>query len=254
MTRLFGVHAVEDILHQAPDTIRGILHTAKMDQETARLVDQARAAGVATREASSEDLRLRSGGRGGASIAADLRIAPGVDPVTLDPAKHPLLIALDQVTDPHNLGAILRSAAAFGASCVIVPRDNAAPLNDAAARASAGAAAYVPVARVTNLARTLNDLHDRGYWPCAITGDAEGNLSDGKLGDLPIILVLGAEGSGLRPLVRRACKLSMRLHTPGRIKSLNVSVAAGIALSEIQRQRESHARKSGSDSNMQIGD
>jgi 23S rRNA (guanosine2251-2'-O)-methyltransferase len=254
MTRLFGAHAVEDILLQAPDALRGILHTAKLDQETSRLVERARAAGVAIREASADELRLRSGGRGGASIAADLRIAPGLDPVTLDPTAHPILIALDQVTDPHNLGAILRSAAAFGASCVIVPKDHAAPLNDAAARASAGAAAYVPVSRVTNLARTLHDLHDRGYWPCALTGDAETSLSDGKLGDLPVVLVLGAEGSGLRPLVRRACKLAMRLSTPGRIKSLNVSVAAGIALSEIHRQRESHIRNSAADNDLKIGD
>lgn len=237
MTRLFGTNAVQDILAQAPDAIRGILHAARPDTEAADLLERARELGVATREATADELRLRSGGRGGVSIAADLKIAPGRDPKSLDPATAPIVIALDQVTDPHNLGAIMRSAVAFGVTTVIVPKDHAAPLNDAAVRASAGAAAYVSVARVTNLARTLHDLHAQGYWPCAVTGDAERTTWDSDLGDLPLVLVLGAEGGGLRPLVRRACKLEVRLPTTGRIQSLNVSVAAGIALAEVFRQR-----------------
>jgi 23S rRNA (guanosine2251-2'-O)-methyltransferase len=241
MTRLFGVHAVQDILDQAPDAIRGILHLSRSDAEVNTLLDRARTLGLPIREATPDELRLRSGGRGGASVAADLRVAPGLDTKSLEPAKQPLVIALDQVTDPHNLGAIMRSAAAFGVQTVIVPKDNAAPLNDAAVRASAGAAAFVSLARVTNLARALNELHAQGYWPCAVTADAEADAANTDLGSLPLVLVMGAEGTGLRPLVRRACKLAVRLTTPGRIKSLNVSVATGIILAEATRQRSVNA-------------
>jgi len=239
MTRLFGSNAVEDLLQQAPDAIRGVLFAGPLDADARRVLDAARAAGVPVREASHDELRQRSGGRGGASIAADVRVAPGLDPDQLDPITQPIVVALDQVTDPHNLGAILRSTAAFGGAAVIVPRDHAAPLNDAALRASAGAAAHVPIARVTNLARTLNDLHDRGYWPCAVTGDAPADAWSTDLASLPLVLVLGSEGSGLRPLVRRACKLAVRLPISGAVRSLNVSVAAALALAEVARQRAS---------------
>lgn len=237
MNRLFGSNAVEDLLLQSPSAIRGVLYAGHLDADARRVLEAARAAGIAVREVCHDELRQRSGGRGGASIAADVRVAPGLDPDTLDPIAQPILIALDQVTDPHNLGAILRSTAAFGGSAVIVPRDHAAPLNDAALRASAGAAAHVPIARVTNLARTLNELHDRGYWPCAVTGDAAADAWSTDLASLPLVLVLGSEGSGLRPLVRRACKLAVRLPIGGAVRSLNVSVAAAVALAEVARQR-----------------
>lgn len=237
MTRLFGSNAVEDLLLQSPEAIRGVLYAGHLDSDARRLLDAARAAGIPVREVAHDELRERSGGRGGASIAADVRVAPGLDPDQLDPTTQPIIVALDQVTDPHNLGAILRSTAAFGGSAVIVPRDHAAPLNDAALRASAGAAALVPIARVTNLARTLNDLHEQGYWPCAVTGDAPADAWSTDLASLPLVLVLGSEGSGLRPLVRRACKLAVRLPISGAVRSLNVSVAAAVALAEVARQR-----------------
>jgi len=247
MTRLFGTNAVEDILAQAPDAIRGILHAARLDPDARRIVDAARAAGIPVREATHDELHQRSGGRGGTAIAADLKIAAALDPATLDPAVHPLVVALDQVTDPHNLGAILRSVAAFGGAAVIVPKDHAAPLNDAAMRASAGAAAHIPIARVTNLARTLDALHDdQGYWPCAVSHDATADAWSTDLASLPLVLVLGAEGAGLRPLVRRACKLAVRIPITSRVGSLNVSVAAGVALAEVARQRSARAAKSAS--------
>ena len=242
MTRLFGSNAVEDILTQAPLAVRGILYT-RLDTDTRRLVELAKAANIPVREATSDELQQRSGGRGGAAIAADLKVAPGIDTATLDPDTSPIVVALDQVTDPHNLGAILRSVAAFGGAAVIVPKDHAAPLNDAAMRASAGAAAHIPIARVTNLARTLNELHDQGYWPCAVTHDAPKDAWSTDLASLPLVLVLGAEGAGLRPLVRRACKLAVGFPI-SRVGSLNVSVAAGIALAEVARQRHVRAAAS----------
>lgn len=237
MTRLFGANAVLDVLDAAPDAIRGILYSGRLDPDGLRVLERARKAGLPTREVEADELRQRSGGRGGASVAADLKIANAPEPSTLDPDRYPVLVALDQVTDPHNLGAILRSCAAFGVPTVLLPRDNSAPLNDAAARASAGAIAHVGVTRVTNLARTLGELHEQGYWPCAVTADAPASAWDTDLSALPIVLVMGAEGGGLRPLVRRACPLAIKLPMTGLIRSLNVSVAAGIALAEVARQR-----------------
>lgn len=237
MTRLFGANAVHDVLEVAPDAIRGVLHTGRLDPESLRLLDRARKLGVPTREVAPDELRVRAGGRGGSSLAADLKIATGREPGQLDLHVEPVVVALDQVTDPHNLGAILRSCAAFGVSTVIVPRDHSAPLNDAAARASAGAVAHVGVTRVVNLARALGELQDAGYWPCAVTADAPGNAWETDLASLPLVLVLGAEGAGLRPLVRRACPLAVKLPMTGLIRSLNVSVAAGVTLAEVARQR-----------------
>lgn len=239
MTRLFGKHAIEDLLDQAPDALAAVVYAPRPDPATTRLLERAQKAGIPIREVAPELLRESSGSRGGSAIAADVRLAPAPDLRTLRPDHAPLLIALDQVTDPHNLGAILRSAAAFSASAVIVPRDGSAPLNDAAIRASAGGAAHVPVLRVTNLARALGELHDQGYWPCAVTGDAPANAWRTDLASLPLVLVLGAEGTGLRPLVRKACMLAVKLPIAGRIQSLNVSVAAGIILAEVARQRAS---------------
>ena len=122
--------------------------------------------------------------------------------------------------------------------------------NDAAMRASAGAAAHIPIARVTNLARTLQALHDeQGYWPCAVTHDATADAWSTDLASLPLVLVLGAEGAGLRPLVRRACKLAVRLPITSRVGSLNVSVAAGVALAEVARQRSARSALSAAASN-----
>jgi len=131
------------------------------------------------------------------------------------------------------------------------PKAPAAPPTGAAMRASAGAAAHIPIARVTNLARTLQALHDeQGYWPCAVTHDATADAWSTDLASLPLVLVLGAEGAGLRPLVRRACKLAVRLPITSRVGSLNVSVAAGVALAEVARQRSVRAAFTASQSNL----
>ncbi|MFO0747006.1 MAG: 23S rRNA (guanosine(2251)-2'-O)-methyltransferase RlmB [Myxococcota bacterium] len=235
MSRLFGAHAVGDVLAAHPEAIRTILHGPQPDRDAARVIEAARAAGIPTRQAAAAELQEHAGGRGGVSIAADIAIASVPTLESLAPTG--VVVALDQVTDPHNLGAILRSCAAFGATAVIVPKDHAAPLNDAAIRASAGAAAIVPVVRVTNLARTLGDLHEQGFWACALAAHDATPLWSTDLASMPLVLVLGAEGSGLRPLVRRSCQLAVTIPTDGRIRSLNVSVAAGIVLGEVARQR-----------------
>lgn len=153
-------------------------------------------------------------------------------------ASRPLLLILDGVQDPHNLGACLRSAAAAGATAVLVPRDRSAPVNATVRKTSAGAADRIPVVRVTNLARTLGELKQAGVWLVGLAGEAEQALYDVDLKGA-IGIVMGGEGEGLRRLTREQCDFLARIPMPGAIESLNVSVAAGIAMFEAVRQRRS---------------
>jgi 23S rRNA (guanosine2251-2'-O)-methyltransferase len=154
----------------------------------------------------------------------------------LENAGEPLLLALDGVQDPHNLGACLRTADACGALAVIVPRDRAAQLNPTVRKVAAGAAETTPVVVVTNLVRTLRLLKDAGFW--VVGADAQSE-QDADAADLtgPRVLVMGAEGAGLRQLTRQHCDLLVRLPSLGAVESLNVSVAAGMLLYEAVRQR-----------------
>ena len=162
-------------------------------------------------------------------------LAP-VDLATIaDPAGPRLLVALDQVSDPRNVGAILRSAAAFGAAAVIVPQHGSPPETGVLAKAAAGALELVPLARVTNLARALEELKGLGYWSVGLAARAERSLDD-----LPalerLVLVLGAEGKGMRRLVGERCDLLVRIPLAAGVESLNVAVAAGIALHALARR------------------
>ena len=150
-------------------------------------------------------------------------------------AGEPLLVALDQVTDPRNLGAVIRSAEGAGATGVILPAHNSARVTPAVARSSAGAVEHLPVAVVPNLARYLNEVKGSRLWVYA--ADAGGQpMADTDLSG-GLFLVFGAEGKGIRPLVRRACDASVSIPLSGRVESLNVSVAAAVLLYEAQRQR-----------------
>ena len=158
------------------------------------------------------------------------------DAYELAAKDNPLLVCLDQVTDPHNLGAVARTAEGAGATGVIVPAHNAARVTPAVCRASAGAVEHLPVAVVTNMARYLADVKRPELWAWAAAGDAETDLWDADLTG-GVALVLGAEGKGLRPLVRRTCDAAVSIPLRGQTESLNVSVAAGVLLYEAQRQR-----------------
>jgi 23S rRNA (guanosine2251-2'-O)-methyltransferase len=148
----------------------------------------------------------------------------------------PLIACLDSVTDPRNLGAVIRSAEGAGASGVVVPEHRAARVTPAVARASAGAVEHVPVAVVTNLARYLGEVKNQQLWVWAADGEAEKTMWNADLGG-GVVLVLGAEGKGLRPLVRRACDDAVAIPLAGQVESLNVSVAAALLLYEARRQR-----------------
>jgi 23S rRNA (guanosine2251-2'-O)-methyltransferase len=171
-------------------------------------------------------------------VVAELmeRLAVGVEDLVRDSPGTPLIVVLDGVEDPHNLGAIIRTADAAGVTGVIRQARRAAPLGTVAAKASAGAISHVRIADVVNIARALEELKAAGIWTVGLAGDAEKRYDDLDL-TLPTALVVGAEGSGLRRLVRERCDWLASIPLAGRVESLNVSVAAGIALFEAVRQR-----------------
>ena len=156
----------------------------------------------------------------------------------------PLLLVLDGVTDPHNLGACLRSADAAGALAVIVPKDKSATLTPTVRKVACGAAEVIPLVAVTNLARTLEKLKQRGLWVVGTAGEAEQSLYQQDMTG-PTILIMGAEGSGMRRLTRDLCDYLVHLPMTGSVSSLNVSVATGVCLFEAQRQRSVKAAGTG---------
>jgi 23S rRNA (guanosine2251-2'-O)-methyltransferase len=240
MRLVFGAAAIGDLLEQHQGAIQAVLVAPGQPRgEDESLLRRAERAGIPVREVSAETLRRHAGSRSTGHLAAEVKVATPLeleDLVSEIEGRPNLVVALDGVTDPHNLGAILRSVAAFGGTAVILPRHGAAPLNDAAVRASAGAVALVPVLRVVNLARGLRQLAGAGFWSVALGAGQPEPLWSKDL-TVPLVLVLGAEGTGIRPGVERACDMRVGLPLSGPIGSLNVSVAAGIALHEVTRQR-----------------
>jgi 23S rRNA (guanosine2251-2'-O)-methyltransferase len=208
-----------------------------------RLAELAHAAerdGVAVRRVSPADLDRAVGGahHRHQGVVAELQEADVVDVRNLigGVKRAPLIVVLDGIEDPHNVGAILRTVDAAGADGLVRQSRHAAPLGGAAAKASAGAVAYVRVAEVVNIARALAELKEAGVWTVGLAGDATKHYDEVDL-TLPTALVLGAEGTGLRRLVRERCDWLVSIPMMGHVHSVNVSVAAGIALFEAVRQR-----------------
>ncbi len=235
---LFGFHAVTARLRMHPASIRALyVVRTRQDARAAELAARANAAGVALSVV--DDRRLDELAGGGRHQGVVAMVDAGMPHVTLDDgldvAAAPLLLVLDQVTDPHNLGACLRSADAFGVDAVVVPKDRAVGLNATAAKAASGAADTVPVVTVTNLARALRDIKSRGIWVVGAEAGGE-SLFDADLAG-PLAWVLGAEGAGLRRLTRESCDRIVGIPLAGSVASLNVSVAAGICLYATARAR-----------------
>ncbi|MBK1649750.1 23S rRNA (guanosine(2251)-2'-O)-methyltransferase RlmB [Rhabdochromatium marinum] len=217
------------------------LDRARRDPRLHELAELARAAGVPIRQHDRAKLDEAAAGarHQGALLWEKQLSALGEADLTrlLDAGpRDPLLLVLDGVTDPHNLGACLRCADGAGALAVIVPRDRAVGLTSVVIKVASGAAASVPLVRVTNLARTLEALQARGIWVVGAAGEAEQTLFELDLTG-PLALVLGGEGKGLRRLTREHCDQLGALPMHGRVESLNVSVSAGISLYEALRQR-----------------
>lgn len=236
---LVGFHAVTARLRQRPDSIRAIyVAAARHDARSRDLIERAKLAGASIH--SVDDKRLDDMARGArhqgvvASVDATIPHTTLTD-VLEHPHEAPLLLVLDGVTDPHNLGACLRSADAFGVHAVVVPKDRAVGVNATVAKAASGAADTVPVIAVTNLARALRELKDAGVWIVGAESSGESLFTADLAG--PLAWVLGAEGEGLRRLTRESCDRMVGIPTMGSVESLNVSVAAGVCLFATRRAR-----------------
>lgn len=246
---VYGLHAVRAVLARRPgDVLRLQVAAARDDARVRELRELAAARGVKVQRADAASLDAATGGAVHQGVVAEVRpSAPLNENSLLDlltgAGERPLVLVLDGVSDPHNLGACLRTADAAGATAVVAPRDRAAGLSPVVRKVAAGAAETVPFAQVTNLARTLRDLKEAGLWIAGLAGDGEKDLYAADLRG-PLALVLGSEGRGLRRLTREACDFSLSLPMQGTVASLNVSVAAGIALYEARRQRRGEVAKS----------
>ena len=237
---LVGFHAVGVRLKTAPASVLEIYaDPARKDARMRQFVARAKEAGVRVIEADSVRIAKLAGSHGHQGVAARVEPLPQAHSLDdlLDTAEGPpLLLVLDGVTDPHNLGACLRVADGAGAHAVIAPKDHAVGLNPTVAKVASGAAETVPYFMVTNLARTLGELKERNIWCIGASDDAPRTLYQADL-KAPVALVLGADGAGMRQLTRKTCDELVSIPMKGAVESLNVSVAAGVCLYEALRQR-----------------
>lgn len=238
---VFGVHPVRELIQARPGEIEQLLHSPGTGRALAGVLSLARTARVRVKVATSEQLaRLTDGAvhQGVVAEVMEYRYAALGD--LLAPARQasrpPLVVLLDGISDPHNLGAIVRSAHGLGADGVVIPQDRAAGVTAVVAKASAGAVERCPIARVVNLSRAIDELKEGGLWMVATEPTAKTALWDADLTG-PLGLVLGSEGSGIRQLVRRHCDLAVRIPMGTEGGSLNASAAAAILIAEVLRQR-----------------
>ena len=244
---IFGLHPVRSMLVRHPERVLTVRLAERRDDPRVRAIeDLARKQQRPVERLDTHALERLLGDVVHQGVAADITpLPPWTEDellAALQKASAPLLLALDGVQDPHNLGACLRTADACGVLAVIVPKDRAAQLTPAARKVAAGAAETTPVVAVTNLVRTLKLLKEAGLW--VVGADVVAQKSADAV-DLkgPVVLVLGAEGAGLRQLTRQNCDFLARLPQLGAVESLNVSVAAGMLLYEAARQRGSWQRE-----------
>src|SRR6266404_1378567 len=243
MDKLTGIHAVKEALEARRPIDRIAIAKGRQDTRVEEIVQLARKQGVPVRfedRGQIDRLAHSKDHQGVVALAAARAAASLEDSLAHANAGHGqpgLIVLLDGVEDPHNLGAIVRTALAAGAHGVVIPERRAAGLTDTVARASAGALSHMPVAKVTNLARAMEELKEAGYWLIGLDEDAEKSYTQADYTS-PVGIVLGGEGQGLHELTRKRCDFVVSLPTVGPVKSLNVSVAAGVVLFEAVRQRK----------------
>ena len=239
---VFGMHAVRHALGVHAARASELLLQADREPNAAlrAILEQVARAGLPIRRISRHELDVETGfGRHqGVALRRACVEGPILDIEDLIPwlGADALVLVLDSVQDPHNLGACVRTADAAGAQAVIIPRDRAASLTDVARKAASGAAEHTPVLTVTNISRTLRQLKDAGVWIIGTAATAEATIHTTDL-VRPLALVLGGEGSGMRQNVQAQCDHVVRIPLHGHVESLNVSVAAGVCLFEVRRQR-----------------
>ncbi len=242
MDRLTGIHAVREALEAGRALERVVIAKGRQDHRVEEIVQLARRQGVPVRfedRSQLDRLAARTEHQGVVAVAATRAAAALQDILAAaanDKSQAGLVILLDGVEDPHNLGAIIRTGLAAGAHGVVIPERRAASLTDTVARSSAGALAHLAVARVTNLVRAMEEMKQAGYWLVGLDENAEKSYTEADY-TLPLGIVLGGEGKGLHELTRKRCDFVVSLPTMGPVRSLNVSVAAGVVLFEAVRQR-----------------
>lgn len=237
---IYGINAVAEALKSRG---RGFEYVGvareRHDQRLQRVIDECRRLGIGVRFLPRQDIDRLAGAashQGVVAVASAKTYAEVDDILQRRRARHALILVLDGVEDPHNLGAILRSADGAGADGVLIPERRAVGVTATVAKASAGAVEHVPIAKVTNIARTLEELKSRNLWTVGLDERAP-QAYDGLDYNMDCALVLGAEGKGLHDLVRKKCDFLVSIPMLGQVASLNVSVAAGVVLYEIARQR-----------------
>ncbi len=241
LEKIYGVHAVEALLRHHPKRVKQVwLAESRQDPRIQALLALAAESRVSVGNCERREMDAWVEGVHQGVVA---EVSPSqvwgeaMLEELLDRSEGvPLLLVLDGVTDPHNLGACLRTADAAGALAVIVPKDKSATLNATVRKVACGAAEVIPLVAVTNLARTLEKLQQRGLWLVGTAGEADQELYQQDMTG-PTVLVMGAEGKGMRRLTREHCDYLVRLPMAGSVSSLNVSVAAGVCLFEAVRQR-----------------
>jgi 23S rRNA (guanosine2251-2'-O)-methyltransferase len=237
--RIYGINPVMEALRAK--RVTAIRVAPRGDERLAAILQLASQHGIPVRRANAHELDRFSKGGAHQGVVADVQEPTGysVEDLVAGAAGAPLIVVLDSIEDPHNVGAILRTADAAGCHGVVRQSRHAARLDGAAAKASAGAVSHVKVAEVVNIARALEALKDAGVWTVGLAGDAPTRYDEIDL-TLPTALVVGAEGAGLRRLVRERCDRLAAIPMQGHVQSLNVSVAAGVALFEAVRQRRAN--------------
>ncbi|WP_024851478.1 23S rRNA (guanosine(2251)-2'-O)-methyltransferase RlmB [Hydrogenovibrio kuenenii] len=237
--QLFGIHAIEKLLKQSPHLIYALsIQKGPLNKRVQSLVDQAHRLGVTVRgEPKSFFNNVDGVHQGVVALVAKQADLTESDLVKLvDEIDNPLFLFLDEVQDPHNLGAILRTADATGVDAVVIPKHNSVGMNATVRKVACGAAETVKLVVVSNLTRTLKDLQQKGMWMTGLAGETDQTIYDmdfkGSIG-----LVMGAEGTGLRKLTRENCDHLAAIPMKGSVESLNVSVATGVTLYEVYRQR-----------------
>mgnify|MGYP006204722211 FL=1 len=237
---LFGFHAVTVRLKVAPKSIRELhVDATRRDQRMKQFLAKVDEAGLKVIESDDDKLQKMCGTHRHQGVVARVEVIQQTNSLDdlLDGLTEPaLLLVLDGITDPHNLGACLRVADGAGVHAVIAPKDHAVGINATVAKVASGAAETMPYFMVTNLARTLGELKERNIWCIGTSDDAPKTIYDVDLKG-PVALVLGAEGEGMRQLTRKTCDELVSIPMHGAVESLNVSVASGVCLYEALRQR-----------------
>ncbi|ANP66005.1 23S rRNA (guanosine(2251)-2'-O)-methyltransferase RlmB [Vibrio alginolyticus] len=238
---IYGIHAVKAVLEREPERfIEAYVLKGRQDDRLMPILNDLQVCGVSIQQMTRKTLDDKARGANHQGIIARVKPAKQLNENDIDDilAQHesPLLLVLDGVTDPHNLGACLRNADAAGAAAIIVPKDRSAPMNATVSKVACGAAEVVPLIRVTNLARTMRTLQEQGIWFVGTAGEATHDIYQAKLTG-PLAIVMGAEGDGMRRLTRETCDDLIKIPMAGSVSSLNVSVASGICLFEAVRQR-----------------